>query len=172
VVHADICRCRLAVQWCPNDLWSMLIVVGVDLTKKTISVSKIIHGIKYISFACTNISSSDNRILLYVDQMKYQLLSVNFFQSKTYLFTGWLVEHHTFASSTFYSFCDNILNGNFHLHNIYITVTQYSTLKNQYNLCNIILNICSTFCTYCNYQQHVRSEIKYCENTIYNVEAD
>jgi hypothetical protein len=29
--------------------------------------------------------------------MKYQLLSVNFFQSKTYLFTGWLVEHHTFG---------------------------------------------------------------------------
>jgi hypothetical protein len=51
--------------------------------------------------------------MLYVDQMKYQLLSVNFFQSKTYLFTDWLVEHHTFASSTFYSFCDNILNGNY-----------------------------------------------------------
>jgi hypothetical protein len=75
----------------------MLIVVGVDLTKKTISVSKIIHSIKYIYFACTNLSSSDNRIMLYVDQMKYQLLSVNFFQSKTYLFTGWLVEHHTFG---------------------------------------------------------------------------
>jgi hypothetical protein len=57
------------------------------------NLSKIIHGIKYISFACTNLSSSDNRIRLYVDQMKYQLLSVNFFQSKTYLFTDWLVEH-------------------------------------------------------------------------------
>jgi hypothetical protein len=48
------------------------------------------------------------------DRNIWKDLFLNFFQSKTYLFTDWLVEHHTFASSTFYSFCDNILNGNFH----------------------------------------------------------